>query len=779
MKFVSDLKEKHFSFPNRDVSRDEKSTEGYTLDVGKAIYHRHIRNRTGVSYTYSTIFDELRKYGRGLQDGEKYKNYLSGANIDSANQAVTAIDGSWTQNRTYERRGWMNVFWDIVSPANKIRNMIQGVFDDVDHDVIADAIDADSGAEEEDRKWKLWATTRTFIRRNLDALKMQAGIPIEEPEFIPESIDELEMYEAAGGFKQAYAMALEKLIRHTDDVSNWPELKRKIIDDMLDLNVCALKADYSDDEKKVRWRYVDPQDLVIQHSKYEDFRDAEYAGEFKDINISELRRNLMKEGMTETEIADIAYQNAGYRGNPNKNEWQDYNTMASNRSWRYDHFKTCVFTFEWIDHDSEKRIRYKNKFGKVRWLPFEEGKKLGNREKVVTTAKKVLYQGNWIVGTDYVYDFGAVYYQPKPTPKKVELTYKAYKGEGKSLTGSLVPIYDNIQIGWLKYQNALSTIFEEGYAVDFRLLQNIADGEKKYSAKEAIKMWKETGVLPYMSTPVGQFYRGGNVMPAHKLPGGMGESLNQAIGRLEVQMRLIEEITGLSPVSLGASPDPNAPVGTTERSLQATHNALKPMIRSIFKVKGQLGRITGVRIQQLLKYDKESRKQYAKVIGDQDVETIIMARDSGAEYGFRLEARPTQQEKMQMLRAAEIAMAPGRNGLPGINYADYTYITERLMAGANLKELRLYLVQARRKTEREQFNQQRQLQQDAAQQQQQLQQATAQKEMAIKNADTESKVVVDNNKHRNAMEELQFKMNLEFVEAMNKELEREYAAGIE
>ena len=82
-------------------------------------------------------------------------------------------------------------------------------------------------------------------------------------------------------------------------------------------------------------------------------------------------------------------------------------------------------------------------------------------------------------------------------------------------------------------------------------------------------MWKETGILPYMSTPVGQFYRGGNVMPAHKLPGGMGESLNQAIGRLEVQMRLIEEITGLSPVSLGSSPDPNAPVGTTERSLQA------------------------------------------------------------------------------------------------------------------------------------------------------------------------------------------------------------------
>ena len=136
-------------------------------------------------------------------------------------------------------------------------------------------------------------------------MKVQAGLPLDVPEFIPETLDELEMYEAAGGFKQAYAMALEKLIRHTDDVSDWGELKRKVIDDMIDLNVCTLKADYSDDEKKVRWRYVDPQDLVIQYSKYEDFRDSEYAGEFKDINISELRRSLMKEGLTEEQIADV------------------------------------------------------------------------------------------------------------------------------------------------------------------------------------------------------------------------------------------------------------------------------------------------------------------------------------------------------------------------------------------------------------------------------------------------------------------------------------------
>lgn len=775
MKFILDYTKKNFSFPNRDVSREEKGTEEYALGVAKAIYHLHVRNRTGISYTYSTIFDELRKYGRGIQDTDKYKNYLSGANIDSEDQAVTPMDGSWTQNRTYERKGWMNIFWEIVSPANKIRNMIQGILEDIDYTVMADAIDADSGAEEEDKKWRLWATTRSYLKRNLDAMRTKAGIPVEQPDFIPETIDELEMYEAAGGFKQAYAMALEKLIKHTDDVSDWSELKKKIMDDMIDLNTCAVKADYSDDEKKVRWRYVDPQDLVIQYSKYEDFRDSEYAGEFKDITIAELRRNLQKEGLTEKQIADIAFQYSGYRGNPNTNEWRDYDNMTSNYSYKYDHFKTCVFPFEWIDHDEEKKIRYKSRFGKTRWLPYTEGQKLGNREKLVKTSKKVLYEGTWVVGTEHTYGCGPVYYQPKPTPRRVELTYKPYKGQGKSLMGSLMPIFDNIQIGWLKYQNALATVFEEGYAVDMRLLRNISDGDKKFSAQKAIKMWKETGILPYMSTPVGQFYRGGNVVPVHKLPGGMGESLNQAIARLQIQMKLIEEITGLSAVSLGSAPDPNAPVGTTERSLQATNNALKPIISSIFRIKGQLGVITGTRIQQLLKYDKESRKQYAKVVGDQDVQTIIMARDTGAEYGFKLEARPTKQEQIQMLRAAEIAMAPGRNGQPGIHYADFMYITERLMAGALLKELRLYLLQARRRTEREDFERQRQLQAEGAQQKAQLQKQDIDAKMALQQSEAETKTYIDNNQHRNAMEQLQFKLNLEFVNQLNKELEREYA----
>ena len=774
MRIIGDYQKKDYPFPNRDVSATEKSKPEYVLSVGQNLYSKHVRNKTGSTHAYSEFFCELRDYGRGMQSTDKYKNFLGGISSDSSN--TSDVDGSWTRNKTSERKGWMNVLWDILSPAPKIRNMIHGIFDDIDFDVMVDAIDADSGAEAEEEKWRLWATTRTFIRGALDQMKQSAGLPVTTPDFIPESLDELEMYEKAGGFKQAYAMALEKLIRHTDDVSDWGNIKRKLIDDIIDLGICASKADYNDDESKVKWRYVDPADLVIQYSKYEDFNDAEYAGEFKDVTISELRRSLYKEGYSEKDIEKIAEDFCGYGDNPHSNDWGDFSGRHDNGGYRYDDFRANVFVYEWIDHTPEKKIRYTNKYGKVRWLDYE-GKKPGNREEIVTTGKKTLFQGNWIVGTEIVYDYGAVHYQPRPVPRKVELTYKAFKIEGKSLMAILLPILDNIQIGWLKYQNALNTIFEEGYAVDFRLLQNISDGSKKFSAAEAVKMWKETGILPYMSTPVGQYYRGGAVVPAHKLPGGMGESLNQAIMRLNTQMKLIEDMTGLSPVSLGGTPNPDAPVGTTERSIESTHNALKPMIRSVFYVKSNLGKITGIRIQQLLKYDDLAREQYTKVVGDQDVQSVILARDSGAEYGFNMEARPTQQEKMNLLRAAEIAMAPGRDGVPGIEYADYSYIVERLMGGGNLKEMRLYLVQARKKAKKEAFAQQQAMVQQQGQQNQQLKLLDAQKEEKTKQMDIQGEMMLDNNKHRNTMEELSFKLNAEYIQELKQEAQKDVQAN--
>jgi hypothetical protein len=322
----------------------------------------------------------------------------------------------------------------------------------------------------------------------------------------------------------------------------------------------------------------------------------------------------------------------------------------------------------------------------------------------------------------------------------------------------------------LKYQNSAAIAFNDGYVIDWAMIQNISDGDKKFSPLELIKMFRQTGVMPFRSTPVGQAtYRGGAVVPITKVPGGMGESLNQAVARLQIQFKLIEDLTGLSPISLGASPDPNAPVATSERSLQATHNSLKPLIRGIFRLKDMLARASSIKIQQLCKWDEQSRKEYEKVIGESDVMALVEAKDSSVEYGIKLEARPTSTDKMDILRAAEIALQPGRDGVPGISFDDYTYVKERINAGGNLKEIRFYLAHAKKKATQEAFQKQQALVQQQIEGNQRLKETEMQKEVATKKLDVQGQIAIDNNKYRNERDLKLMDINKTYIQELEKQ----------
>ena len=770
MKAFENKYEDVFPFPDRSITPKEKTSREYTKAIGEAIYTRHLKNKASVSHSARSLYKELREYGTGEQSEDKYKGYLQGGVQSDSALAITDVDGSWTGNKTQERKGWMNVLWDIISPAQMIRDMIHGLFDDIDFDIVADAVDADSGAEEENEKWKRWVDTRSFVAERLMAARAMAGVPIEKPDFVPDNIEELEQYAAAGGFKMVYAMETEKLLRHIADFSDWMSLKAKVLDDIIDLYTAFVKADYDKESKKIKWRYVDPEDLVMQHSKYHDYRDSKYGGEFHEVKITDLRRDMLNEGYTEEEIKEVAESYCGMFGNPAKISAEEEGSKG------YDNFTTIVFSFEWIDDDITKKIKFTNSFGKVRYIPFKD-KKLGKREEVVKDTKRNLYQGNWVIGTDIAYDYGKVYYQPKPQPNEVELTYKGFRLPGKSLTARLYPLYDNIQIGWLLYQNGMAQQFQSGYTVDWRMLQNISDGEKKYSPLEIIKMWKETGILLFMSTPIGQSYRGGASRPVDRLEGGMGETLNEAMARIQMQFMLIERMTGFSPVALGATPNPDAPVTTTERSLQATHNSIKPMMRGIFTLKNALARVTSPRLQQLLKYNPESRAEFEKVIGKGGVKAIMIAQDSAAEYGIRLQARPSLQEKMDLLETAKIAMQPGRDGIRAISYNDYMYIVERLHAGGNIKEIRMYLTQARKRVEKQAFKEKQALIKQQTDGVLKGNQDKMRTEAMIKNMDVKGTIAIDNNKARNDLKLTITKINGDYMTQLQNQTAQENVPG--
>jgi hypothetical protein len=213
-------------------------------------------------------------------------------------------------------------------------------------------------------------------------------------------------------------------------------------------------------------------------------------------------------------------------------------------------------------------------------------------------------------------------------------------------------------------------------------------GGKDLSEEEAIRMFKRSGLLPYMDTMPGTGYKGGDVLPIHAIEGGLGTRLVETVQLMEFNLSMISQITGISPVALGQTPDKDQPVTTTQLQLNGTNNSMRPLINSIFTLKDWFASASAIRIQTICKFHKDTFNNYARVVGRLDMQKLKDGIGFGVDYGIRMETRPSGEEKQRILNAAQLALQRGRDGEAQIDLDVYLYIEEQLMGDANLKEMR-------------------------------------------------------------------------------------------
>lgn len=167
----------------------------------------------------------------------------------------------------------------------------------------------------------------------------------------------------------------------------------------------------------------------------------------------------------------------------------------------------------------------------------------------------------------------------------------------------------------------------------------------------------------------------------------MGTRVEETIRILEMWMKEIEHMTGINPVSLGGTPDPNAPVATTQAALQATANVLKPIIDSCFEVKQSVGECMMRRIQIGIRNSEKIRKAYTGVIAPSDMEALKAMEAEGVQYGLSMKVKPDRNTKARFEKWIDIALANVREERPGIELPDAIYFTSQLDNGADLDEL--------------------------------------------------------------------------------------------
>jgi hypothetical protein len=777
------------------ISPEEKNTSEYCMKVAQKGFSNLMGGSNVLPADDYDFIQVLRNYGSGLQDEDFYVNRFRSIIPTTDNEQSIdnyGVDMDLKSRRKDKRTGMDHISTKILSPMRNIKDAIHGMFDDYEEDVFVDAIDADSGAEAEMAMAEAWYEAK--FEPVLKEMEQRYQIPLTKETFIPQDItpEELEMYRESGGFKTKWAEGMEQLIKYTEQSSEWSDdIKRKFLDDMFDLNFIAARCTFDHETNEERWQYIDPANFTIQYSTDRSFKDAEYAGYFTLEKVS----RLVQMGFDFEELCNLSRKFEGLFRNPRYSSWSgsDFGLIFS--KYYYD-FSVPVFHYYWIETDVYKHIEVIGEAGKRRVVDIdfhkavkpvsEQSRKKGIQKNPFETRIKNVYQCSWFPGSKMIYDYGRCYNQPKERQKEASLPVKAWKGLSSnpevifgSKTESLVPLLDSLQMAWLKHQDAVAKSHDGGYAINLRLLENLEMGGKNIDPIEAYKMWLQTNVFPYRDYPLGESYKGGAVIPMTQVAGNLGELTDQTINLLEIYKREIYDISGISPAVLGATTDSGTTATESNIRLGGSQNTLKPLLKGIFYVKERLALYTTGRVNLLIRNVEESRKSYERVVGKDITELLVKAERNGVEYGMFMEARASETEIMDLMRAAEQALSVGRDGAAQIDLSQFMFIFEQMRAGGNFKKLRRDLAfMIKRKLKEDQAITQQNITLQS-QQQAQIEQQKAQAAQQTVALETQSQMAIDDNKAKNeilvAKETSNFKMK---EDLSNRILDNYGEAGI-
>lgn len=660
---VSEYANATFPFPSDDI--DPRLKKGvWCRQWAEAMLSMFLR---GGSYTGIDEIDritELRLYGAGRQPASKY--------IDS-------IIGDINSNP--ERNGYVNLNWEIFSPAPKFKRIIRGRFEGQDYDYVATAIDPMSASEREDMMWENYYKSQ--FGKKEDELMQMMGAPVpEQVEYVAKNIEELEMFNDIGGFKLKKEIEIENALRYTDYISDIKQIKRKMIDDFVDFNKAAFRDYYDPIDNKVKYKYVDFQNLIIDYSRETDFKDIRFWGyvEFKTIN--EVRSN--RPDIPESELYGLATAFAAYYGNPTEQTLATYSdTGYRNKDGVlvYDQFRVPVMVCEWLSNDTRYKMKRTNKRGETHYYE-QEDRKIYNTEKKKTVVIEGAntYACEWIIGTDYVYNDGVAMNAARINKKIPALGIHAYALPGKSIMESIKPNLDQVQLTYLKLQVDLAQAPPSGLKIEVGTLSNIdLDGTKK--PLELIKIYRQTGDLIYKATThSGKFNQYGS--PIDKLEGGIGRFLDEAIKLFEMNFNYISEISGIDRFSAVSKKQGETSATEVNAATASTNDALQPLYSGYIACKEHAANTAACRIQMAVKYNPEAYEAYMPVLGKSQLELMKISKDVvPASYGIKVEVKPTQVYINNVLTAATEALKPGRDG-EKITFPDWLLISRMAMSGS-------------------------------------------------------------------------------------------------
>lgn len=643
-----------FYFPSDDVDPAVKKGQDWLRRYAEAIWSLFLRGNAYNTLDMISQIRWLRLYGTGNQPKELYMDLL--------------LDDD-------KRQGYMSTNWSIFSPMSKYKRVVLGRMESQDYNYVATAIDPISSSKKEQMMWETWFDSQ--FGKEIAQVKATAGIAgSQEPQYTATSLQELEMFKEMGGFKLNEEAQIESVLEATDYISDIKTIKRKCVVDAMDLNKMAIRDLYNPHTGLCKYEYVDWENLIVDYSNETDFKDIRFWGYLKFKTINEVR---MDTDLTESEILEIVHPWLGIFGNMTTGALGKYQMTGyknENGVLVYNQFRVPVLVFECMSLDS---FYTTIKNGKS--YPQEHGK-IFNTEKKKTKVTKAnnVYGGEWIVGSKVVFNHGLQLNVSRQNPKEPRMSLHAIAMPGKSITETIIPNLDQIQLTKLRLESAIAMAKPQGLKIEIQSLENIDLGDGTKSPLEIIKLARQTGDVIYRATThAGQWNN--QATPIDISKGGVGEFFGECVQNFELNFNFIAELTGIDRIS-AASPRGGEQTATaTKVAVAATNDALQPIFTSFVQLKESAAQAITPRIQRVIRNKPEARLAYEGILGRMGAQILSIGADAGLiSVGIKIEIKPTDEMIQDAKTAATEALKPGKDG-ENINLADWAFFMDLIRRG--------------------------------------------------------------------------------------------------
>tara|TARA_R110000765_G_scaffold397117_1_gene491234 strand:+ start:1455 stop:3722 length:2268 start_codon:yes stop_codon:yes gene_type:complete len=711
-------------YPNPMASKEEKEEKEFGIQYFKKMYAEWNGNNNSLLNIKSQRYDRTRKYSRGLQSVNKYKNLINSSGDTS----------------------YLNLDWTVIPIISKFVDVLVGSLTNQDYKVLCNAIDTVSTEKRKDDMMSM--ATDIMVKGFAAQLTEASGIPMGSAEGAPETNEELELHMQLN-YKQATEIALEQGIDLAFTINDWEEISRRLIRDLVDINIAAAKTYL--DANGIGIRYVDPKYLVTSHSTHPDFKDLLHVGEIRQITIQELKR-IAGTQFTEEDYQDMAESYVSKNGNPTS-----LTSSTIGYSFESEKFTVDILDAEFKSVDIMHYEKKKNKYGgstiNKKSNKYKAPKKSKYKREQIKPQIETWYSGKWVIGTDYIFDYGLKenMLRPKNNLARTLGSYTVYSPDHsildtKSIVERMIPFADQIQLIHLKMQQLIAKTRPKGMAIEVGSIEGVSKGEGgTFTPLEVQDIYEQTGNLYYrLQDDSGDPM---HARPIQELSGGAGQYLQELMASYNYNLERIRDVSGINEVRDGSAPSNDALVGVQKLALLASNNATRGINHAYIHLMEGVANRAALALQDLVKY-KGPYSGYISAIGETNMKTVNITKEiSPIEVGIKIEALPDEIEIELLEQNIQQSLAQKELRL------------EDAIMIRNVKNIKLanqMLILRRRKYMQEQMEQ--------AQQQSQMN-AESQQQAAIVSAEVATKAEQIKNEGEMNIKQLEFQLKEQFAQA--------------